>query len=90
MSSTSDSVAAAFDKRIVSIPMNQIVIKKEIEKIEKELKSVRDEIAKISRGDNAVVLSLYQTIVKYAKELGIGDAESITKKYLFTSNFLPI
>lgn len=66
--------------------MNQIVIKKEIEKIEKELKSVRDEIAKISRSDNAVVLSLYQTIVKYAKELGIGDAESITKKYLFTSN----
>lgn len=82
----SESVAAAFDKRIVSIPMNQIVIKKEIEKIEKELKSVRDEIAKISRSDNVVVSSLYQTIVKYAKELGIGDAESITKKYLFTSN----
>ena len=61
-------------------------LKKEIEKIEKELKSVRDEIAKISRSDNAVVLSLYQTIVKYAKELGIGDAESITKEYLFRSN----
>ena len=82
----SDSVAAAFDKRIVSIPMNQIVIKKEIEKIEKELKSVREEIARISRSDNTVVSSLYQTIVKYATELGIGDAESITKKYLFTSN----
>lgn len=67
----SESVAAAFDKRIVSIPMNQIVIKKEIEKIEKELKSVRDEIAKISRSDNVVVSSLYQTIVKYAKELGM-------------------
>lgn len=82
----SDSVAAAFDKRIVSIPMNQIVIKKEIEKIEKVLKSVREEIARISRSDNTVVSSLYQTIVKYATELGIGDAESITKKYLFTSN----
>ena len=82
----SNSVAAAFDKRIVSIPMNQIVIKKEIEKIEKELKSVREEIARISRSDNTVVSSLYQTIVKYATELGIGDAESITKKYLFTSN----
>lgn len=82
----SDSVAATFDKRIVSIPMNQIVIKKEIEKIEKELKSVREEIARISRSDNTVVSSLYQTIVKYATELGIGDAESITKKYLFTSN----
>lgn len=82
----SDSVAAAFDRRIVSIPMNQIVLKKEIEKIGNELKSVRDEIAKISRSDNGVVSSIYQTIVKYAKELGIGDAESITKKYLFTSN----
>ena len=82
----SDSVAAAFDKRIVSIPMNQIVIKKEIEKIEKELNSVREEIARISRSYNTVVSSLYQTILKYATELGIGDAESITRKYLFTSN----
>jgi len=65
--------------------MNQIVIKKEIEKIEKELKSVREEIARISRSDNTVVSSLYQTIVKYATELGIGDAESITKPELFMS-----
>ena len=51
----SDSVAAAFDKRIVSIPMNQIVIKKEIEKNRKRIKSVRNKITKISRSDNAVV-----------------------------------
>jgi len=82
----SESLAEAFDKKIVAIPMNQIAIKKEIEKLEKEQKQIREEIAKISRSDNAVVQSMYNTIVKYARELGIGDSESITRKYLFTSN----
>lgn len=82
----SESIAEAFDKKIVSIPMNQIAIKNEIDKLEKEQKLVREEISQISRSDNKVVLSLYKTIVKYATELGIGDSESITKKYLFTSN----
>ena len=82
----SESIAEIFDKRIVEIPMNQIAIKREIYRIEKELKIVREEIMKISRSDNSIVSSLYNNIVKYAKELGIGDSESVTKKYLFTSN----
>ena len=82
----SESLAEAFDKRIVEIPMNQVAIKKEIERNEKELKSVREEIAKISRSDNSIISSLYNNIVRYAKELGVGDSESVTKKYLFTSN----
>lgn len=82
----SESLAEAFDKKIVAIPMNQVAIKKEIDKLQRELKQVREEVAKVSRSDNDVVLSLYNTIVKYATELGIGDSESITKRYLFTSN----
>lgn len=82
----SESLAEAFDKRIIEIPMNQIAIRKEIEKNEKELKMVRAEIAKISRSDNSIISSLYNNIVKYAKELGVGDSESVTKNYLFTSN----
>ncbi len=82
----SESIAAAFDKKIISIPMNQIAIKNECKRLEKELKEVRKEIDKISRSDNTVVTSLYKNIIKYAKELNIGDAETITKKYLFTSN----
>lgn len=82
----SESLAEAFDKRIIEIPMNQVAIKKEIEKCEKELKTVRAEIAKISRSDNTIISSLYNNIVKYAKELGVGDSESVTQKYLFTSN----
>lgn len=82
----SESIVEAFDRKIVSIPMNQVAIKKEIDKLEKEQKQVREEITRISRSDNDVVTSLYNTIVKYATELEIGDSESITKKYLFTSN----
>lgn len=82
----SESLAEAFDKSIVEVPMNQIAIKKEIEKNEKELKMVRAEIAKISRSDNSIISSLHNNIVKYAKELGVGDSDSITQKYLFTSN----
>lgn len=82
----SESLSEAFDKRIVEIPMNQVAIKKEIEKKEKELKMVRGEIVKISRSDNSIISSLYNNIVKYAKELEIGDSESVTQKYLFTSN----
>lgn len=82
----SDSIAEAFDKKIVTIPMNQVAIKKEIDRLEKEQKSVGEEIRRISRSDNDIVSSLYKTIVSYATELGIGDSESITKKYLFTSN----
>lgn len=82
----SESLAEAFDKRIVEIPMNHVAIKKEIEKNEKELKMVRGEIVKISRSDNSIISSLYNNIVKYAKELAIGDSESVTQKYLFTSN----
>lgn len=82
----SESLAKTFDKRIVAIPMNQIAIKKEIERLEKEHKAIRDEIKRISRSDNTITLSLYETVVKYATELGVGDAESVTRKYLFTSN----
>ena len=82
----SESLAEAFDKKIVAIPMNQVAIKKEIDILQRKLKQLREEIAKVSRSDNDVVLSLYNTIVKYASELGIGDSESMTKRYLFTSN----
>ena len=66
--------------------MNQVAIKKEIERLEKERKNIRDEISKISRSDNSIASSLYKNVVKYATELGVGNSESVTQKYLFTSN----
>lgn len=82
----SKSLAEVFDQQIISIPMNQVAIKKEIERLEKERKNIRDEISKISRSDNSIASSLYKNVVKYATELGVGNSESVTQKYLFTSN----
>jgi hypothetical protein len=66
--------------------MNQIAIKNALDILEKERKQVRKEISRISRSDNFVAMSLYKTVVAYATELGVGNSESVTAKYLFTSN----
>ena len=82
----SESLAEMFDKQLVSIPMNQVAIKKMIDQLEKERKIVREEIGVVSRSNNTVATSLYKNVLQYASELGIGNSESVTQKYLFTSN----
>ena len=82
----SESMIDIFDRRIASVPIDASAIDKEIKKLEKVLKSVREEISKKTRSDTGVVMSLYQNMVKYATELGVGNSESIASSYLFTSN----
>lgn len=82
----SESLAEVFDKQIVKLPMNQVAIKKAMDVLVKERKQLREEISRLSRSENSVVMSMYQTVVAYATELGIGNSESVTQKYLFTSN----
>ena len=83
---TSENLAEVFDKRIVSTPMNSVVIKDELDKSEKKLKSVRAEIRELTKSNNAVVMSLYTDILRYATEMGVGDDDTISPSYLFTSN----
>ena len=66
--------------------MNQVAIKNAIDELVKEKKQLREEISRLSRSNNSVVMSMYKTVVSYATELGIGNSESVTQKYLFTSN----
>ena len=82
----SESMIDIFDRRIASIPINAVAINKEISRLEKELKSLRGEISRKTKSDSSVVMSLYENMVKYAAELGVGDSESIASSYLFTSN----
>ena len=82
----SESLAEVFDKQIVKLPMNQVAIKNAIDELVKEKKQLREEISRLSRSNNSVVMSMYKTVVSYATELGIGNSESVTQKYLFTSN----
>lgn len=82
----SESLAEVFDKRIISIPMNPVAIKKELGKLEKRLKVVRDIISTMTRSNNSIVNALYGNVVRYATELRLGDSTTIAASYLFTSN----
>ena len=82
----SESMIDIFDRRIASVPIDASAIDKEIKRLEKVLKSVREEISRITKSDTGVVMSLYENMVKYATELGVGNSESIASSYLFTSN----
>ena len=66
--------------------MCRVAIKNAIDELVKEKKQLREEISRLSRSINSVVMSMYKTVVSYATELGIGNSESVTQKYLFTSN----
>ena len=82
----SETMAQAFDRRIASLQINAVAIEKEIKRIEKDLKDIRQAITNSTKTNNDVVNSLYQHVLKYAVELGIGSDTSIAASYLFTSN----
>lgn len=82
----SESMIDIFDKRIASVPINAGAIDKEIKRLENMLKCVREEISHKTKSNTSVIMSLYQNMVKYATELGVGNSESIASSYLFTSN----
>lgn len=77
---------AAFDRIISNMPLNPISIKKELDRLEKEAKNIRDEVSRITKENNKVAAIVSKNIIKYATELGIGDKDSIPVSYLFTSN----
>ena len=82
----SESLIEIFDKKIASVPINSKAVNKEIKRLEKALKDVRKEISNKTKSNTTVIMSLYDNVVKYASELGVGNSESIATSYLFTSN----
>lgn len=82
----SESMIDIFDRRIASVPIDAGAIDKEIKRLKKVLKSVREEKSRKTKSDIGVVMSLYENMVKYATVLGVGNSESIASSYLFTSN----
>lgn len=82
----SENMIDIFDRQISSVPINAIAIEKEIKRLEKSLKAVKQEITRQTRSDAGVTKALYDNMVKYATELGVGNSETIASSYLFTSN----
>lgn len=82
----SETMTQAFDRRIAAMQINAVAIEKEINRIEKELKVVRRAKTETTKANNEVVNSLYNNVLKYAIELGIGTETTLAASYLFTSN----
>ena len=80
-----ETISEIFDKRISSIPINEVAVKKGIAKLEKEIADINLKIRKLTRSANTVISSIFNTTKKYLQELGIDESHN-TEKYLFTSN----
>lgn len=82
----SESMIDIFDKKIASVPMNAVAIEREIKRLEKALKAVRQEISAKTKSDSGIIKSLYDNMVRFATALDVGNSETIANSYLFTSN----
>lgn len=80
-----ETISDIFDKRISSIPINEIAVKKGIAKLEKEITEINLKIKELTRTASSVITPIFNNTKKYLIELGL-DGESISEKYLFTSN----
>ena len=81
-----DSIADLFDEMVKKFPFGHVKIEKVINELKKSIAKVRAQIIETTKKDNEIVASIYGNIVKYAKQLEIGDSSSIAQNYLFTSN----
>lgn len=82
----SESSIEKFDKSISRLTVNPVAVKQELDKLQKELKGVREEISRTTKLNNNMTSVISEKIITYATELGIGDKDSIPISYLFTSN----
>ena len=80
-----ETISEIFDKRISSIPINEVAVKKGIAKLEKEIADINLKIRELTRSANTVISLIFNTTKKYLQELGIDESHN-TEKYLFTSN----
>lgn len=75
-----------FDREVSKLSLNQVTINKEIKRLEKERKAIREQISAVSNSDSEVVREIQDNICKYLEELELGDKDSIPSMYVFTSN----
>lgn len=81
-----ETIADIFDKRISTIPINEVAVKKGIAKLENEIAEINSKIKDLTRAANSVITPIFNNTRKYLTELGL-DGESISEKYLFITNF---
>lgn len=77
---------SVFDHEISKISLNQVTIKKEINKLQSERKSIRNQITRVSNSDGKIIKSIQEDMKKYLEEFQVGEKGSIPSSYIFTSN----
>lgn len=82
----SESLADVFDKKMTDINISPVDVQKVINDLEKEKRSLEDQISQFTNDGNNVTQSMIKTVQKYMGELGDSEAEKMTWKYLFTNN----
>lgn len=75
-----------FDTTISRLPLNENVVKTDINNLQKELKNINEKLANLSITNNTSVNRIIKSINKYAHELGLEKSDNFGEKYLFTSN----
>lgn len=80
-----ETIADIFDRRIATIPVNETAVIKGIARLEKEISNINSEIKRLTHTAHSVITPIYNNTKKYLNELGL-HGESISEKYLFTSN----
>ena len=80
---TVETISDAFDEMVQKFPYGYLKIAQIKESIKKQL---RKQISELTRYNNEVLNSMYSNVLKYAKELGVGDDDTMRLNYLFTSN----
>lgn len=81
-----ETIAEIFDKRIATIPINTLNVENKIHSIEKEITDINSRIKEITRNaSSSTITNIFNNAKKYLNELDINE-DTITEKYLFTSN----
>lgn len=81
-----ESLADIFDRKMASIDVSPVDVKKAINDLEQERKTLEKQISQFTNDSNDVTQSMIKTVQKYMGELGDSEAEKMTWKYLFTNN----
>lgn len=81
-----DKISERFDKAVCRLPFNQIAIKQELDSLYKEKREISEEISRITKEKNSMASVISKNIIKYASDLELGNKDSISERYLFTSN----
>lgn len=75
-----------FDQKIINMPINQYIVKKELDSVKCKIKFIKDKINTMTYSDISINSPIYKNILKYGTELKIWDEASINPSYIFTSN----